>query len=71
MTIFIENYDFSKNIEKPKENQRFWLPQPAQNRAKMAPRPVKMAQDQPKTAPRRFQDDLEGYFFGLENRLGF
>ena len=35
------------------------------------PKPVKMAQDQPKTAPRRSQDGLEGYFFALKNRLRF
>ena len=39
MTIFVRNFDFAKNIEKPKENQCFWLPQPIQNRPKMAPRP--------------------------------
>jgi len=37
----------------------------------MAPSPVKMAQDRPKTVPRRFQDGLEGYFFALENRVRF
>jgi hypothetical protein len=51
--------------------QWFWLPQPAQDCPKMALSPVKMAQDRPKTAPRRSQDDLEGYFFALENRLRF
>ena len=68
---FDSKLEFSKNIEKHMENQCFWLPQPAQDRPKMASSPVKMAQDRPKTAPRRFQDGLEGYFFALENRLRF
>ena len=62
---------FQKTLKKPKENQCFWLPQPAQDRPKMAPSPVKMDQDRPKTAPRRSQDGLEGYFFALENRFRF
>ena len=62
---------FFKNSENPKEIQWFWLPQPAQDCPKMALSPVKMAQDRPKTAPRRSQDGLEGYFFALENRLRF
>ena len=49
ITIFMPDRDFSKNIEKPMENQCFWLPQPAQDRPKMAPSPVKMAQDRPKS----------------------
>ena len=53
MIIFMPKCDFSKIIEKPKEIQRFWLLQPAQNRPKMAPSPVKMAQDRTQTAPRR------------------
>jgi len=27
--MFTQNIDFAKNIEKHKENQRFWLPQAA------------------------------------------
>ena len=35
MTVFIQKTDFAKSIEKQKENQRFWLLQPAQGRPKM------------------------------------
>ena len=52
MTIFVRNFDFAKSIEKPNENQRFWLPQAAQNSLKMAPSLAKMAQDRSKMAPR-------------------
>ena len=55
MTIFVGNFDFAKNIEKPKENQGFWLPQPARNSLKMAPSPAKMAQDRSKMTPRSAQ----------------
>ena len=71
MTILMLNREFSKNMDKPTENKRFWLPQPAPKRLEMASSPVKMAQDRPKTAPRRSHDGLEGYFFALENRLRF
>jgi len=52
MTTFIQKTDIAKSIEKHKENQRFWLLQPAQNRPKMAPSPAKMTQDRSKMAPR-------------------
>ena len=41
------------DLEKEKPVEKLWLPQPAQDRPKMAASPVKMAQDRPKTAPRR------------------
>ena len=69
--LFYAESRFFKNSENPKEIQWFWLPQPAQDCPKMALSPVKMAQDRPKTTPRRSQDDLEGYFFALENRVRF
>ena len=52
MTISMHKTDFAKNIEKPKENQRFWLLQPTQNRPKIAPSPAKMTEDRSKMAPR-------------------
>ena len=52
MTMFVEKGEFAKSIEKQKENQRFGLLQPAQNRPKMAPSPAKMTQDRSKMAPR-------------------
>ena len=59
MTIFVRKCDFAKIIEKPKENQCFWLPQATPNRHKMAPSPAKMAQDDPRTlqdGPKTSQD---------------
>ena len=59
ITIFVRKFDFAKIIEKHKENQCFWLPQPAQNRHKMAPSPAKMAQDDPRSlqdGPKTSQD---------------
>ena len=52
ITIFIQKTEFAKNTEKHKENQRFWLLQPAQGRPKMALSPAKMTQDRSKMAPR-------------------
>ena len=52
MSIFIQKTDVAKNIEKRKENQRFWLLQPAQGRPQKAPSPAKMTQDRSKMAPR-------------------
>ena len=59
MTIFVGNFDFAKNIEKPNEKQSFWLPQPAQNSLKMALSPAKMAQDRSKMTPRPAKTSLD------------
>jgi len=45
---------FSKHRANPQEIERFWPLLPAPHRLKMAPSPVKMAEDRPKTTPRRF-----------------
>ena len=65
MTILIAKFDVAKIIEKHKENERFWPPQPAQDRPKPGqddPRWVqdrpKTSQDHSKTTPRSPQDRL-------------
>ena len=61
MTIFVRNFDVATSIEKPWENQHFWLPQPPETTSrwpKVRPRWLKIdprwLQDLPKTTLNKF-----------------
>ena len=56
MNICVRNFDFAKNIEKPKGNQRILLPQQVPNRPKMAPRWPKIDPRWRRDQPRPCQD---------------